>query len=209
MILDPTKQKIGFTSDYHLFHLNIILKLTKRSFKTVMEMNETIRDNHNKQFDNDSIIFNLGDAVLVPKIKKVPDPTIVAQVEDFLKTFKGKIYYLQGNHERQLHKIKKVWEEVPQLFEVTIQDGSHKQLIVLCHYCLRVWNKSHFNSWHLHGHSHGSLEDDNGNSMKDHKTSFSLDVGVDTNNFCAYEYEDIKKIMSTKTFIPVDHHRYK
>ncbi len=28
------------------------------------------------------------------------------------------------------------------------------QSLTLCHYAMRVWNKSHFNAWQLYGHSH-------------------------------------------------------
>ena len=31
------------------------------------------------------------------------------------------------------------------------------QLVVLCHYAMRVWDRSHYGSWHLYGHSHGNL----------------------------------------------------
>jgi hypothetical protein len=26
---------------------------------------------------------------------------------------------------------------------------------VLCHYAMRVWNRSHHGAWHLYGHSQG------------------------------------------------------
>ena len=48
---------------------------------------------------------------------------------------------------------------------------------------MRVWNKSHYGSWELYGHSHGTLE----------PIGKQLDVGVDTNNFYPYSFEDIKK----------------
>jgi hypothetical protein len=31
------------------------------------------------------------------------------------------------------------------------------QPIVLCHYAMRVWNRSHHGAWHLYGHSRGNL----------------------------------------------------
>ena len=43
------------------------------------------------------------------------------------------------------------------------------QLVVLCHYSMRVWDRSHYGSWHLYGHSHGNLP-----PLKN-----SLDVSVD------------------------------
>jgi hypothetical protein len=60
--------------------------------------------------------------------------------------------------------------------------------ITLCHWCMRVWPKSHYNSWHLYGHSHGKLPSEG----KSH------DVGVDNNNFYPLSLIEITKIMKYK-----------
>lgn len=57
---------------------------------------------------------------------------------------------------------------------------------MLCHYAFEVWNKKHYGSWHLHGHSHGALK------FRDIKR---LDVGVDTNNYMPYSMDEIQGIM--------------
>ena len=56
----------------------------------------------------------------------------------------------------------------------------------------------HHGSWHLYGHSHGSLPE---------PTNKSMDVGCMLNNYIPYEFEDIKNIMSTRVFESVDHHK--
>lgn len=73
------------------------------------------------------------------------------------------------------------------------------QNITLCHYCMRVWSKSHFGAYCLHGRSHGTLPDD--------PNSLSMDVGVDANNFFPVSFNQIKEKMSKKTFKPIDGHR--
>ncbi len=200
MILNPKHQRIGFTSDWHGFHRNII-KYSNRPCNNVAEMNETIRDRHNSIFDKDDIIFNLGDALLLPR-KDVD----LNDAQNWLKTFNGKIYYLPGNHELHLNLIQKCWNVLPQLYEIVIQDNTEKQFIVLCHYALRTWSRAHYGSFHLHGHSHGSLMTDTGVNMRDYQHSTSLDVGVDTNNFYPYTYDDVKQYMANKTFGKIDHH---
>jgi len=54
---------------------------------------------------------------------------------------------------------------------------------VLNHECMRVWDKSHYFSCMLHGHSHSNLQTYN----------LSFDVGVDGNNFFPYSEDDIIK----------------
>lgn len=213
MILNPKKQLIGFTSDLHMFHKNVI-KYSNRPFQDMLGMNEAIRDRHNSIFDKDAIVFNLGDALLVPRIEgeRDTDPRLLKQAEDLIQTFNGKIHYLPGNHESQIDIIRKHWKVVPQIYEVQIEDEDTekgKQSIVMCHYAFRVWSESHHGSWHVYGHSHAGLKNDFGDLMQDYEFTLSMDVGVDTNNYYPYTYEDIKKHMATKTFRASDHHSAK
>lgn len=156
---------LWFTSDYHLYHdriLNSFLS-TNRSFKDTLEMNEAIRDNHNSVCDKDSIIFNLGDAILLPKDATVQEhEKYVEGLRSLLGTFKGTTYYIPGNHERDLKVLLEYWKLCPQLMEISCGKGADTQHIVLCHYALRTWNAAHYGTWHLHGHSHGGLTNDNG-----------------------------------------------
>ena len=70
-------------------------------------------------------------------------------------------------------------------YELKVADAdapSGKQLIVLCHYAFRVWRNAHHGSWHLYGHSHGSLP----------SAGRSMDVGVDCHDFSPISYEQVK-----------------
>lgn len=60
--------------------------------------------------------------------------------------------------------------------------------ITLCHYAMRVWNKSHFNAWQLYGHSHGNLS----------PLGKQYDVGVDNNDFNPISLEKLIKVMENK-----------
>ena len=81
--------------------------------------------------------------------------------------------------------------------------GKQKQFIVMCHYGMRVWNKSHHGSWMLYGHSHDSME---------HETwGRSMDVGVDSayrilGEYRPFNLREIKNIMEKREHNPVDHH---
>jgi calcineurin-like phosphoesterase family protein len=63
---------------------------------------------------------------------------------------------------------------------------------------MRVWNKSHLNSWQLYGHSHGDLD----------PIGKQYDVGVDSNDFKPLSYEEIediiKKAPNNLNYIPIE-----
>lgn len=199
-------ENIAFTSDYHIGHKNII-KFSNRPFKEVLEMNEAIRDRHNAVCDKDTIVFNLGDALLLPRqSNRAVETELLREAKSLLQSFKGKIYYLPGNHESDIVTIRECWTLMPPLVDLTVGKGSEAQHIVLCHYALRTWNKAHYGSWHLFGHSHGGLKLDNGTLMVESDRGRCIDVGVDTNDYYPYSFEDVKKIMDNKVFIPSDHH---
>lgn len=190
---------VVFTSDYHLWHKNII-KFSNRPFDDVMEMNEVIRDNHNRVCDDDTIVFNLGDAILLPREHELDNIDIIS----FLRTFKGRrIHYVRGNHEREINTIESAWSRPTyDYLEVEVD----LQKIVLCHYAFRIWNGAHKGWWHLYGHSHGGLKNDAGKSQEESPYGLSMDVGVDCNNFYPFTFDQVLKKMEQKVFRPNDHH---
>ena len=90
---------------------------------------------------------------------------------------------------------------MPPEYELKLPDAdAHdgEQLIILSHYAHQVWNRSHHGSWHLYGHSHGSLPDD--------PASLSFDAGCMLFGMRPISYDKVKEIMRTKWFVPIDHH---
>lgn len=98
-----------------------------------------------------------------------------------------KILAVPGNHDKQARKLKEEFCWLDNLAEFSI----HSQPIVLCHYALRVWNRSNRGSWHLYGHSHGRLPE--------MPTSLSMDVGVDTHDFRPWHYDEVTRTMEKKS----------
>jgi len=66
-------------------------------------------------------------------------------------------------------------------------NGQHPQALVLCHYPLARWDRSHYGSWHLHGHCHGNYHALDG---------FIFDVGVDNCNFEPISLGDVVSQMA-------------
>lgn len=161
---------IFFTSDSHFGHANII-RYAGRPFNNVNEMDQVLIDNWNSVVTNKDIVYHLGDFSFGP-------------APLYLNQLNGTKYFVRGNHEKPL--INAIGnKDIPYIRHLKIE--SYPQ-IVLCHYAMKVWDKSHFDSWHLYGHSHGTLEND----------GKSFDVGVDCHNFTPISVEQIAKIMDSR-----------
>ena len=164
-----------FTADFHLSHKNII-QYCNRPFKTIEEMNAIILDNLLKSVNRGDTLYFLGDLTF--------DKNIATDFFNILKDVE--VYFIIGNHDS--FQVIKITQEkcvsVSQIINISIEE----QPITLCHYAMRVWNRSHFNSWQLYGHSHGNLSD----------IGKQYDVGVDSNNFLPVSFAKLKEIMETK-----------
>jgi calcineurin-like phosphoesterase family protein len=146
-------------------------------------MNEVLIERWNEKIAKDDPVYHLGDFALMP-------PGKLRRLRERLN---GKIHLITGNHEDDALRCPECFEWIKDYYELTVEDAdAHKgqRFIVLFHYAMRVWNASHYGTWHLYGHSHGSLPDD--------ITSLSFDVGVDCHNFYPLSYNDIKQIMAKK-----------
>lgn len=167
---------IFFSSDSHWGH-NSIIKYAGRPFKTVEEMDDILIENWNKKIGPKDTIYHLGDFCFFNKR------------EDILKLrrkLKGnQIHLISGNHDGNIGSPENFgFASKHQLLEIKV-GGCY---ITLCHFAMRVWPRSHYDSFHLYGHSHGCLPPE----------GKSWDVGVDANNFTPLEFEEVKTIMESR-----------
>lgn len=185
---------ILFTSDLHFFHKNII-ELSHRSFRDLDDMHEGLIKNWNHDVKPDDQVYLLGDVSFGSKKK----------TKALLDRLNGKIYLIRGNHDHDIIKGEgciERFEWVKDYYYLKVDDvdaiDGKSQSIILCHYPFQVWNHIHYGAWHLHGHCHGSLAVD--------RTKRRHDVGIDNNAYHPISYDRVKAIMSTREYIPVDHH---
>lgn len=171
---------IFFTGDTHFKHGNII-KYCNRPFSSLEEHDETLIQNWNNVVKKEDIVYHLGDFCF-------------RDFNDYFYRLNGQIHFIEGNHDKETHKHRDKFASYSKYKEIGVGD----QKIVLCHYAFRIWNKSHYGSWNLYGHSHGSLSDD--------PHARAIDVGVDCHNYTPIEYEQVKEIMFKKLWQPIDHH---
>jgi calcineurin-like phosphoesterase family protein len=188
--LDILMTKTVITADTHAFHANII-KYCNRPFYVVEDMNRTMADNINFSLPNGGRLIHCGDWAFGGLYR-------AQQFREMLN--QGiEVILIVGNHDVKLCKEKEFRKLFSRVYEFgwdTNVDGQH---IVFCHYAMRVWNRSHHGSWHLYGHSHGSLRDDH--------TALSIDVGVDCHNFRPLTVAEVRSIMGRKMWQPIDHHK--
>lgn len=164
-----------FTSDTHFGHANII-KYCNRPFADAAEMDRALISNWNNRVMPGDRVFHLGDFSL----------SSGGSALNYLNKLNGEIHLIIGNHEKEAMAVRNHFASVQPMLELSV-DG---QRMVLCHYAMRVWNKSHRGAWHLYGHSHGTLPDD--------PESLSFDIGVDCWNYHPVSMEQIRARMAQK-----------
>ena len=179
------KDNLFFTSDTHFFHNNII-KYTNRPFINIKEMHAKIIEEWNKKIPKDGIVFHLGDVSLTATPK---------ELDKLLYSLNGTKHLIIGNHEKDVlgkEYIRNHFKSISDICEIFVKDEEityKEQHLVMCHYPMLAWNASHRGSWQLFGHVHGGLS--NKGIIKHAPTQ--IDVGVDTNNYAPYSYEEVEE----------------
>ena len=196
---------IYFTSDTHYAHKNIVRGTSSwsedvsshtgqntRNFDTLEEHNAAIVKGINDIVGPDDVLWHLGDWSFggFNNIKKFRDQINCRN-----------IHLILGNHDHHIENNKENIRDLFSSVQYYKELSLHGHKVVLLHYGMRVWNKSHKGAIHLFGHSHNTLPP-HGKSM---------DVGVD----CAFEkfgvyrpfsWMEIQSIMSKRESEIVDHH---
>lgn len=169
---------IYFTADTHAHHTNII-GYCNRPFGTSTVMTNRLVENINNIVKENDTLYHLGDVSFGNTL----------WVMGFITAINCKnIHLILGNHDKRIRKQK----ELQNLFS-SVNDykeiNLYNNFFILCHYPLLTWNKMRYNSIHLHGHCHGTLE-------KTHNRR--IDVGVDVWNYKPVSIEEILDYVQVK-----------
>jgi calcineurin-like phosphoesterase family protein len=195
-------ERTFFTSDIHFNHENII-KYCDRPWSNATEMNEGIVSNWNSVVKNGANVFIVGDLAM-------GGPSKAPLLASYLRRLNGNKFLIPGNHDTWVLDDEKCLKELtvlPPLVEIAVPDqslkkgrGGKRQRIVLCHYAMKVWNRSHHGTWMLYGHSHHTMPPD--------YTIKSFDVGLDGAgyDYKPLSYYQVKNLMSAHGQETVDHH---
>ena len=173
-----------FTSDTHFGHANILLpEYCNRPWDSVEEMDEGLIANWNSRVRRGDAVYHLGDFAFCKSNRAL----------EIRNRLNGQIFLIEGNHDRRMSRALResfVW--VRQREEIKVND----QKIVLSHYAMRVWNRSHRGSWQLYGHSHDSLP----------PIGLQMDVGVDSHNYAPISFEEVRAVMESRKATCPDYH---
>ncbi len=190
------------TGDTHARHANII-KYSKRPFRSVQEMDDQLVLNINSTVGEHDTLYHVGDVAS-------------HDLEGFLERINcKKIVLIEGNHDRIRSNQRRLFSGIYAMYTIKTEFDGIPTDIVLCHYAMRVWNKSHYGAYHAYGHSHGSLpEDPNARSMDVGVDSIAQKLSPDGVTLRPEDYRPISLLefhnyMKLKQWKPIDHHRGK
>lgn len=120
----------------HFGHANII-RLANRPFEDVREMDEALIANWNATVSDTDTVYHLGDFSF-------------GDAKKYLPRLKGKIQFLQGNHDP------KGWS--PHIVELRhaliTREETYLRKVILCHYPIEEWDGWYRGAVHFHCHTH-------------------------------------------------------
>ena len=170
---------VFFTADTHFGHGNII-KYCNRPFTHAdgspdpEAQDEAIIKRFNEVLRPGDLLYHLGDV-------SWSSFDIQRRFLDRLNT--KEVHLILGNHDKHVTVNKFAFKSVCDLRKFHVG----KQSVILCHYPMRSWDGKGKGTPQLYGHVHGKMPG----------IGRQMDVGVDTNNFYPWAWEDIWKQLQT------------
>lgn len=153
-----------FTADLHLGHTNILSHCAwTRPYDTVESMDSAIVERINERVSSDDILYIVGDFAVSGDVE---------YIRHLFHQIRGRKVLILGNHDLDRRgRVRKnlrdlPWDRPPTHAQETTDEGCR---IYMHHYACRTWPAAHHGSYHLFGHSHGSLP----------PLGRSRDVGID------------------------------
>ena len=174
---------VFFISDPHFGHFNII-RLCRRPFASLEEMDETLLARWNRKVGNADRVFILGDLFF-----RAQAP------EETLKRLKGRKTLVLGNHDNSWTgqvDLSRYFEGVHTMLETT--DGARP--LTLCHYPMMAFNHS-AKGYMIHGHIHDNTNADYWPYLKTHDRI--LNASVEVNDYEPVTFDEL--VANNRRFI--------
>ena len=173
---------------------------------SVARMDKYLIDNINDMVQPDDVLWHLGDFCFGSGFSsnagnKGSDNPIAERYRHLLQC--KNIHLIWGNHDN--YSIRNYFSSASDVHTLRWEG----QDMVLCHYAMVTFNKSHRGVWHLYGHSHSGLE----KWMDEHMPGRrSMDVGVDNaykifGSYRPFAFKEIRDIFKNRLGFSADHHK--
>jgi len=162
--------RLFFTSDQHFSHRRII-EYEKRPFAGVDVMNEELIHRWNTVVPENGIVICAGDFSF-------------SKASKFTDHLNGTIHLVQGTHDHYAaHDRERAFASVSDILYLAVGE----QFIVVSHCPFESWERMHYGSWHIHGHTHGHAR----------KVHNRMDVGIDVPGctYAPWTYNEVKNMM--------------
>ena len=199
---------IYFTSDTHYSHKNLVKGSSSwddtsrcRNFKSIKEHDDFIVNSINSLVGPEDTLYHLGDWSFGG----------IENIEIFRRRINCiDVHLVLGNHDQHIEANPEnfihLFSSISHYKEISV--GGNK--IVLSHWPMKVWHKSHRGSWQLHGHCHDHLRPDEWwTKSKPQERRRTMDVGMDTNDYKPWSFDALEKMMLKLTKHPdgLDNHK--
>ncbi|MBO5565048.1 MAG: metallophosphoesterase family protein [Lachnospiraceae bacterium] len=144
-----------FIADCHFFHDKLNTVMDRRGFANAEEMNAHMLEKWNARVRSTDDVFILGDLSVGN----------AEQTNALLKELKGKLYLIEGNHDR-FSKNKKFDASRFEWIKPYAEMRDHKRKLILCHYPIVNYNRQYRlddngkpTTYMLYGHVHDTLDE--------------------------------------------------
>lgn len=144
-----------FIADCHFFHDKLNTVMDRRGFANAEEMNAHMLEKWNARVRSTDDVFILGDLSVGN----------AEQTNALLKELKGKLYLIEGNHDR-FSKNKKYDASRFEWIKPYAEMHDHKRKLILCHYPIVNYNRQYRlddngkpTTYMLYGHVHDTLDE--------------------------------------------------
>lgn len=180
------------------------------SREAIEEHDTYLIDQINRYVQPNDIFWLVGDFCFARK----------GQVRETAQRYRDRIRCRNVNFVWGNHDDDELWAVFPNTEVLYVKGKKHRiperdtiywnnQGIILDHYAMAVWNKSHHGLWQCYGHSHSSAENRLNEFMPGRR---SIDVGVDNaykilGEYRPFEFQDLYDIFSKRDGASIDHHK--
>ena len=191
--------ELWFTADLHFGHANII-SYCQRPFLSEEEKAKVAQDPRGGGNVSAETVQKHDDALLSAINERVGKKDTLWILGDFcLGSFEKAAEYRARIQCRQVHFVRGNHDlsSYDELFDQVIDQGMIKhngQKIWLNHYPMRSWDKAFHGAWHLYGHVHGRLQEEDAAQQR----LLVRDVGVDATDYCPVSFTELVEYMKPR-----------